>query len=263
MSDSFRPSDPTILSADSVRVLTGGRARLDGVTVTIRRGRVHALVGPNGSGKSTLLAALAGDLSVDSGTVLMQGRPWSDYNVRKAAQLRALLAQETPLAFPFTVREVVRWGRLPWEGTDAATDDDAIVTRALTDHGLVELLDRTVPSLSGGERARVHLARVMAQQTPLLLLDEADAALDLAGQAHLDEAVRRRREAGVAVVLVTHDLSRVAGLADEVTLLDHGKVLAQGPTDTMLNAAHLSDAYGVPVREGHIDELRHFWVADD
>lgn len=252
-----------IISASDVTVRSGDRYRLDGVSVDIRSGTVHALVGPNGSGKSTLLAVLAGDLRPDTGHVLARDRPWSDYSPRDAARLRALLAQETPMSFPFTVRDVVAWGRLPWRGTRAASTDDEILARAVTDNGIAELLDRPVPSLSGGERARVHLARVMAQQTPLLLLDEADAALDLAGQAHLDAAVRRRRDAGAAVVVVGHDLSRIAALADDVTLLDHGRVIAQGSATAILTGENLSAAYGVPVREGHIDELRHFWVQEN
>ncbi len=256
-----------MLSARAIRVTSGRQHRLNGVDIDIRAGRVHALVGPNGSGKSTLLSVLAGDLRPDSGEVLVQGIPWSTYSVAEAARLRALLAQETPLAFPFTVREVIGWGRLPWRGrrgaeavNSAEPSDDAIINEVIAVHNLGELLDRTVPSLSGGERARVHLARVMAQRTPLLMLDEADAALDLAGQAHLDAAVRRRREQGVAVVVVSHDLSRVAALADEVTLLEHGRVIAQGAAEQMLTAETLSAAYSVPVQEGRIDDLRHFWV---
>ncbi len=255
-------SDSIVVSADQVSI--GHRSstpRLDHVSVSIRSGRVHAFVGPNGSGKSTLLAVLAGDLPPDSGTVLIQGRPWSSHSPASAARLRALLAQDVPLAFAFTVREVVSWGRLPWRGSD--TDDDAILTEAIAQNRLEELLDRTVPSLSGGERARVHLARVMAQQTPLLMLDEADAALDLAGQAHLDDAIHRRRSRGETTVLVSHDLARVAAVADEVTVLDRGRVVAQGPTSDILTAEKLSVSYGVPVRDGEVGDRRHFWVAGD
>ena len=239
--------------------------RLESVGISVAAGEIHALVGPNGSGKSTLLAVLAGDLTPDSGTVLIDGavlihgNGWSRIGAREAARRRALLAQETPLAFPFTVREVVGWGRLPWRGTASAADDDAIVGEVIAAHGLDTLLDRPVTALSGGERARVHLARVLAQRAPVLLLDEADAALDLAGQAHLDAAVRRRRDAGDAIVIVGHDLGRIAALADSVTLLARGRVVGQGPASTTLTAEALTRAYGVPVSTTSADGRRIFW----
>ena len=235
------------------------KGRLEAVAVSVAAGEVHALVGPNGSGKSTLLAVLAGDLTPDSGSVLIDGMEWSRIGAREAARRRALLAQETPLAFPFTVREVVSWGRLPWRGTASATDDDSVVDEVIAEHDLGALLDRPVTSLSGGERARVHLARVLAQHAPVLLLDEADAALDLAGQAHLDAAVRRRREAGDAVVIVGHDLGRLAALADSATLLARGRVVGQGPASTTLTAEALTRAYGVPVSTTSADGRRVFW----
>lgn len=235
------------------------RDRLVDVSVAVASGEVHALVGPNGSGKSTLLAVLAGDLSPDTGTVLLEGESWSRTSARMAARRRALLAQETPLAFPFTVREVVGWGRLPWRGTEAMSSDDEVIAEVIAQHGLNALVDRPVTSLSGGERARVHLARVLAQRAPVLLLDEADAALDLAGQAHLDAAIRRRRNAGDAIVIVGHDLGRLAALADSATLLSRGRAVGQGPADTTLTAETLTRAYGVPVSTSMADGRRVFW----
>jgi len=235
------------------------RGRLDNVGITVARGEVHALVGPNGSGKSTLLAVLAGDLAPDSGTVLIGGHAWSSVPAREAARRRALLTQETPLAFPFTVREVVGWGRLPWRGTTEARDDEVVVADVIAEHDLGDILDRAVTALSGGERARVHLARVLAQRAPVLLLDEADAALDLAGQAHLDAAVRRRREAGDTIVIVGHDLGRLAALADSVTLLSRGRVVAHGAAETTLTAEALTRAYRVPVSFADADGRRIFW----
>jgi iron complex transport system ATP-binding protein len=233
--------------------------RLESVSVTISAGEVHALVGPNGSGKSTLLAVLAGDLHPASGTVTIDGEAWSRISAREAARRRALLSQETPLAFSFTVRDVIGWGRLPWRGTESASQDDSILAEVIEEHDLAHLLDRPVTALSGGERARVHLARVLAQRAPVLLLDEADAALDLAGQAHLDAALRRRRDAGDAVVIVGHDLGRLAALADSATLLSRGHVVDQGPAATTLTAASLTRAYGVPVSTSLTEGRRVFW----
>ena len=235
------------------------RGRLEHVSLAVAAGEVHALVGPNGSGKSTLLAVLAGDLAPDAGTVVIDGESWSRMPARAAAQRRALLAQDTPLAFPFTVRDVVGWGRLPWRGTDSAAQDDSVVAEVIAQHDLGALLDRPVTALSGGERARVHLARVLAQRAPVLLLDEADAALDLAGQAHLDAAIRRRREAGDAIVIVGHDLGRLAALADSATLLARGSGLAQGSASKTLTAQALTRAYGVPVSMSAAEGRHIYW----
>jgi len=233
--------------------------RLEQADIRVAAGEVHALVGPNGSGKSTLLAVLAGDLRPDSGSVTIEGKPISRMGARLAAQRRALLAQETPLAFAFTVREVITWGRLPWRGTDQSAQDDAVIGEVIEEHDLSELLNRPVTSLSGGERARVHLARVLAQRAPVLLLDEADAALDLAGQAQIDAAIRRRRDVGDTVIVVSHDLGRLAAVADSATLMSRGRVVGQGPADATLTAQALTRAYGVPVSTSTADGRRIFW----
>ena len=130
-----------------------------------------------------------------------------------------------------------------------------MVAEVIAQHDLGELLDRPVTALSGGERARVHLARVLAQRAPVLLLDEADAALDLAGQAHLDAAIRRRREAGDAIVIVGHDLGRLAALADSATLLARGSGLAQGSA----SKTALTRAYGVPVSMSAAEGRHVYW----
>jgi iron complex transport system ATP-binding protein len=254
--------------AEGVTVRDGERLRLDSVGLTVNGGEIHAVVGPNGSGKSTLLHVLAGEISPDEGRVLVMGNEYRDLNARTAARRRALLAQETAMLFSFTVDDVVRWGRLPWRGTDQQADDDAIAADVLADNELSHLADRRVSELSGGERARVHLARVLAQRAPILLLDEADATLDLAGQAHLDDILLRRRDAGDAIVVVGHDLGRLSAIADTATLLSHGRVVSQGMASDTLTAANLSKAYGVKVAEqpsnvyndGPNDGRRTFWV---
>lgn len=230
----------------------GDNPRLDDVSVEVRSGRVHAFIGANGSGKSTLLTVLAGELQLDSGSIEISraGNPpctWSDMTARDAARLRALLAQETPVSFAYQVSDVIRWGRIAWRGSSEQQDDDAVIAEELRANELNHLVHRRITELSGGERARVHLARVLVQRAPLLLLDEADATLDLAGRAHLERAVHRRRAAGDAVVLISHDLQRVAALADEVTLLKNGRVLASGDPTRVMTPSLLSDAYGVDV----------------
>ena len=235
----------SVIVARDVGVVTRGVTRLDGVDCEIRSGCVHAILGANGSGKSSLLGVLAGDIDPTSGEVSIGGEPWARVGAREAARRRSLLAQETPSTFPFTVQDVVRWGRLPWRGTSRQADDDAVVERCLELCGVATLRDRPITGLSGGERARTHLARVLAQEAPVVLLDEADATLDPAGREHLDEVVRMLRDEGTAVVLTSHHLERVLALADEVTVLRTGRVLAAGPTRATLTTEVLSEAYGI------------------
>ena len=249
---------PALLQGIGVRV----RARLETTDISVGAGQIHALVGPNGSGKSTLLAVLAGDLTPDAGTVSIDGHAVTQRDARSWARRRAVLGQETPLAFPFTVGDVIAWGRLPWRGTPLQSDDDGVIASVVSEQGLAGLLDRPVTSLSGGERARVHLARVLAQRAPVLLLDEADSALDLAGQANLDDAVRRRRDAGDAIVIVGHDLGRLAAVADTATLLARGRVIAQGPAADTLSAESLTEAYGVPVSTALAQGRRIYWSGE-
>jgi iron complex transport system ATP-binding protein len=249
MSLSVDVTDVTVRAAD--------RTRLDAVSVTVTPGRVHALIGANGSGKSTLLTVIAGELVPDSGLVTISPtspagtasppRTWKDFDARQSARLRALLAQDTPIAFSYSVADVIRWGRLAWQGTPDQRQDEEVLDEEIAANDIAHLLDRRITELSGGERARVHLARVLCQRAPLLLLDEADATLDLAGQSHLDAAVQRRRAAGDAIVIISHDLTRVARLADDVTVLENGRVLAAGAMRQTMTADVLSEAYGVAV----------------
>jgi iron complex transport system ATP-binding protein len=224
---------------------TGGRDRLHATDLPVRSGAVTAVVGANGSGKSSLVALLAGEERPTSGHVLVAGRDLAGIGERDLGRLRALLGQETHVSFGFTVEDVVSWGRLPWS---AGRDEDrAVVADVIERQGLGHLRGRSVTSLSGGERTRVHLARVLAQQAPLLLLDEADADLDLAGRRMLDGLVVDHARGGGAAVVVTHDLARIGHVCDDVVLLHRGQVLAAGPRGEVLREDLLSEAFGIPV----------------
>lgn len=243
------PAVPGEVLAESVdlRVRLGGREVLRGVTVRARAGEVLALVGPNGAGKSTLLAALAADLPAVSGTVLVHGRPAADWPARDLALRRAVLPQSATLSFPFPVEDVVRMGRAPWAGTRRAEDDDRIVRAAMTATEVGAFAARPFAALSGGERARVALARVLAQSTALLLLDEPTAALDLRHQELVLRVCRARAAAGDAVVVVLHDLGLAAAYADRAVVLDGGAVAADGAPADVFDAGLLSDVYRQPV----------------
>ena len=237
------PAGTAVLQASGIRVSVDGARLLDDVSMIAVTGEVHALIGPNGAGKSTLLAVLAGDQATAAGTVEVDGRPLGDWRLKELARRRAVMPQQTGVFFPFTVRHVVEMGRAPWLGTPLDRDDDRAVAEAIAVADLVELADRQVPSLSGGERARSAFARVSAQRTGILLLDEPTAALDIHHQERVLSALRERARAGDAVVVVLHDLSLAAAFADRVTLLGNGRVIATGTSAEVLTATRLSEVY--------------------
>ncbi|MER5865715.1 heme ABC transporter ATP-binding protein [Kitasatospora sp. NPDC002040] len=236
-----------LLTAAGLHLAVGGRELLSGVDLVVRAGEVLALLGPNGAGKSTLLSVLAGDVPPSSGTVLLGGRPLGDHRPAELALHRALLPQSAALSFPFPAGEVVRMGRAPWAGTAAEAEDDEAVAAALAATDSTAFVDRPFTALSGGERARVALARVLAQRTALLLLDEPTAALDLRHQELVLQVARDRARAGDAVVVVLHDLSLAAAYADRIVLLADGRTVADGPVAEVLDAPLLSRVYAHPV----------------
>lgn len=242
----FAPGTP-LAEASGLVVRLGGREVLAGVSLTARAGEVLALVGPNGAGKSTLLAALAADLPADEGVVRVCGRPTADWPARELALRRAVLPQAAALSFPFVVEDVVRMGRSPWAGTAREEDDDLAVREAMGATEVGEFASRPFSALSGGERARVALARVLAQRTPLLLLDEPTAALDLRHQELVLRICRERAAAGDAVVVVLHDLGLAAAYADRVAVLRGGGLAAEGPPGAVFTGTLLSEVYRQPV----------------
>ncbi|MBO9578862.1 MAG: heme ABC transporter ATP-binding protein [Microbacteriaceae bacterium] len=236
------------LVATGVTVRVGaGRAILDDVALDIAAGEVHALVGPNGAGKSTLFGVLAGDVAPAMGRVDLDGAPLPGIRPAALARQRAVLLQENGVTFPFTAEQVVRMGRAPWARTPQADEDDVAVTEAMTATEVLPLADRAVTSLSGGERARVALARVLAQRTGILLLDEPTAALDLKHHEDVMRLIRAQADAGAAVAIVLHDLNAALAHADRVTLLSAGRVAATGTPAEVLTAARIEEVYGQPV----------------
>ncbi|MYW64566.1 heme ABC transporter ATP-binding protein [Streptomyces sp. SID8379] len=237
----------TVADLRALHVELGGRPVLSGVDLTVRAGEVLALVGPNGAGKSTLLAALAADLAPTSGELTICGRPATDWPAAELALRRALLPQAATLSFPFPVADVVRMGRAPWAGTPHEDDDDAAIAAALAATDTTAFTDRPFSALSGGERARVALARVLAQSAQLLLLDEPTAALDLRHQELVLRVCRERAAAGDAVVVVLHDLGLAAAHADRTAILHAGSVTAAGPPEEVFEADLLSEVYQHPL----------------
>jgi iron complex transport system ATP-binding protein len=232
---------------DAVGVVLDGRPVLEGVTLEVRSGEVLALVGPNGAGKSTLLAVLSGERVPDSGSALLEGTPIAGYSPLELARRRAVLTQDNSLSFPFRVREVLEMGRSPWARTPQLEGDDRALADAASRADIAHLLDRRFTELSGGERARVSLARVLAQDTGIVLLDEPTAALDLRHQEDVLEIARELAAAGRAVVIVLHDLSLAGAVADRVALLADGRLAAVGTPKQVLTARTVSQVYGLDV----------------
>ncbi|MFF8604963.1 heme ABC transporter ATP-binding protein [Streptomyces sp. NPDC015346] len=241
------PVGEVVAEARELHVGLGGREVLAGVDAAVRAGEVLALVGPNGAGKSTLLAALAADLTPSGGHVRICGRTAAGWSAPELALRRAVLPQSAALSFPFPVAEVVRMGRAPWAGTEREEEDEAAVAEAMAATEVAEFATRPFSALSGGERARVALARVLAQRTPLLLLDEPTAALDLRHQELVLRLCRERAAAGVAVVVVLHDLGLAAAHADRVAVLHEGRIAADGPPAEVFGEDLLSRVYRQPV----------------
>lgn len=236
-----------VLGAHGVGVSFGGVAVVAEVDLEVRSGEVVALVGPNGAGKSTLLAALAGDVDAALGRVTIDGEPLSHWSFVELAMRRGVLTQQVAMSFPFTVTQVVRMGRSPWAGTDAEDADDGVVRDALAATDVVHLAERSFTSLSGGERARAALARVLAQQPGVLLLDEPTAALDIRHQEQVLELARQRAVAGDAVVVVLHDLALAAAHADRIVVMARGRVVADGPPADVMTGERLSEVYEFPI----------------
>ncbi|MEV0074965.1 heme ABC transporter ATP-binding protein [Nocardia neocaledoniensis] len=235
------------LRARELTIERGHRTVLEKVDFEVAAGEIVALVGPNGAGKSSLLAALAGELTPTSGTVELEGHALTHWTHGEMARRRAVLPQAHAVGFPFTAREVVAMGRAPWLRTPAADRDEELIAASLSATDVGHLAGRVFPSLSGGERARVALARVLAQDTATLLLDEPTAALDLGHQEAVLRLAAARAADGAAVVVVVHDLGVAAAYADRVTVLADGRVAADGPPREVLTRDLLTEIYRHPV----------------
>lgn len=236
-----------VVSAGEVSVVRSGRSLLKRVSIELKAGQVVALLGPNGAGKTTLMSLLSGDVRPDSGSVQFAGRPMHEWSLRDLARRRSVLLQDNQLLFPFTSLQVVEMGRAPWRRTPLQEFDNEAISEAVAAADIAHLGSRRVPSLSGGERARVAFARVMAGRTGVLMLDEPTAALDIGHQEALLRLARERAAAGDAVLVVLHDLNLAMAYADHIALLRLGQIVAAGEPADVLTAENISDVYETPV----------------
>lgn len=242
------------LIAERINVALAGRPVLQQVSVAIRAGMLTGILGCNGAGKSTLIRALLGYLPLTSGRVLLDGRELATYPDAQRAQQIAYLAQGHDIHWPLPVEQVVKLGRLPhrYAWSPAVAADQQAIDRAMRQAGIEHLIGRTVDTLSGGERARVLLARALAGEPRILLADEPLAGLDPAYQLRILALLRDLARQHLAVVVVLHDLALAARFCDHLVLLHQNAVLSDGPPDQVLSDAHLQSAFGIAARRTEI-----------
>lgn len=227
---------------------------LTGLDFTLEAGECVGLIGPNGAGKSTLLKTLAGILPLQSGTLELEGKPLESWNRQALSRKVSYLPQDRELPFAYTAEQVVLMGRYPyldWHQQEGGRER-ALARDCLEVFGLGNLQERPVTNLSGGQRQRVLLSRILIQQTPVILLDEPTAELDLVYENTVLELSRHLARAGRTVVLSLHDIGQAARYCTRLLLLGQRKLLAQGTPEQVLRKKNLEAAYQVPfqVRQG-------------
>ncbi|QCJ48557.1 heme ABC transporter ATP-binding protein [Haloprofundus sp. MHR1] len=244
MTDAETPD--AAIRVDDLAVELGGVSVLDGVDATVERGAFVGLVGPNGAGKTTLLRSLSGLIRPDRGSVAVDGVPIAGRSSKAVSRLVATVPQDTSLSFDFDVRETVAMGRSPHLGRFErfGPEDERAVDDAMERTEVTQFADRSVTAVSGGERQRVLLARALAQDAPVLLLDEPTASLDINHQVRTLELVRDLVASGKTVVAAIHDLNLAAHYCDDLLLLGDGRVLAAGDPQSVLTEANLETAFG-------------------
>ena len=239
-----------MLEAKDITVNYGPRAAVAGVSLLPKPGEVIAIIGPNGAGKSTFLRALNGALPVSRGEILLDGNPLSSFARRAVARHIAVVAQESDLRFPVTVMEFVLGGRHAWTSAWGwETERDVEIAReVLRETELEDFAARFMNELSGGERQRAVLARALATEASVFLLDEPTANLDLAHQATMLRLVRARCDnQEAAAVVVTHDVNLAAEFADRVLLMKEGRAIAIGPPREVLTKDLLRRVFDLEV----------------
>jgi iron complex transport system ATP-binding protein len=238
-----------MIEASALSVHAGSKALIDDVSLSIASGETVALIGPNGAGKSTLLRTLSGEIAPSSGEIRLKGRDPRAYQPKVLALHRAVLAQHVNVAFPFSVDEIVRMGA----GERSGPAVDGMVDDSLGQVDMIQMRDRIIGTLSGGEQQRVHLARVLVQLAcgeekhgpGVLLLDEPTASLDLCHQIDLLTIIQRCNARGTTVITIMHDLNLAALFARRVIALHGGRLARDGAPADIINDDLLAGVFGV------------------
>ena len=231
---------------------------LNGINVVAKPGALIGLVGPNGSGKSCLLKTVAGLIVPDAGRVSLSGRSVHTFAPRARAQQIAWLAQNRSAAWALSVRELVSLGRAPYRGRlgKLSVDDESAVDRALASTHCADLQNRHFDHLSGGEQARVLLARALAVGAPLILADEPTASLDPYYQISIMQSLQDEAKSGKAVIVSLHDLSLAAQFCDQIWVMHAGQLVANDKADTALSDDVLAEVFKIKTKDGQITRVQ-------
>ncbi|SFM10637.1 ABC transporter ATP-binding protein [Pelosinus propionicus] len=258
-----------IIAACNTSIVFGEKKILENITCSISAGEFVGIIGPNGAGKSTLLLALRGFVPLAAGEVLLAGRPITTLSDKELARQVAYMQQEVNVGFGFTALEVVLTGRYPylkwWQHEQA--EDKAIAHRYMEFTGVEALAEKPVHLMSGGEKQRVLLAKVLAQETPLIFLDEPTASLDLVYQEEIFRYCQLISQQGKTVLIVAHDLKLAAKFCSRLLLLAENTMIADGPPEKVITKENLQAAYGLHAAvfmnkvTGNLDI--HTYAADD
>lgn len=237
-----------LLSVNNLTCGYGGDPVLRDVSFNLSSGDFVGIIGPNGCGKSTLLRALTGLLKTPAGAVTLNGREIGGLSRREVAKQIAVIPQDTVLLFEFSVLEMVLMGRTPHlkRFQRASSHDHDLAMETLRQTDLLDLKDRKVTELSGGERQRAVIARALAQEPVLLLLDEPDSHLDIGHQIEVFELLRHLNTAQDTTLLcVSHDLNLASAYCERLMLMEGGRVVASGPPKEIITPEHIRNVYGV------------------
>ncbi len=245
----------TLLEIKGLEVELAGKRLLRDVSLGVRRGELFGLIGPNGAGKSTLVKAIA-QLLAYRGQILLQGRALERIAARDRARRLAYLSQEDRVHWPISVQDLVALGRHPYRGSwwpgggSPSRSDRLAIERALEATQVWDLRARRIDELSGGERARARLARLLAVEAPLLLADEPVAALDPMHQLRVMELLQAQCRLGTTLIIVLHDLTLASRFCHRLLLLHQGKRVALGPVEQVLTPENLRRVYGIQALTG-------------
>ena len=252
-------SNSIIQAEDITAGYNGQNPILDNISLGIGKGEFVGIIGKNGAGKSTLLKALRGFLPVWSGRVLLAGREIGAYQERELAKKIAYLQQQVELTFDYTARDIVMAGRYPYrKWWQQQSEEDKEITAACMKYtGVLEMADKPIRALSGGQRQRVLLAKVLAQQTPVLFLDEPAAGLDLFYQEEIFRFCQELCHRGKTVVMVVHELNLAARYCSRLLLARQGRIIADDVPERVLTDELLTDGYGVSIRSGRNPQTGH------
>lgn len=235
------------LSADNLTAGYGKKNILNGLSLTLPAGKITALIGPNGCGKSTLLKCFSRLLTPASGTLYLGGEALSALPGRQLARKLALLPQQHSAPEGISVRELVGYGRSPWLNMwgRLGQQDKAAVERAMQETNITDFAEKRVSELSGGQRQRAFLAMVLAQDTPLMLLDEPTTYLDISHQVELMNLLRSQNQQGKTLVAVLHDLNQASRYCDYLVMMVAGNIIAQGIPEEVMTPALLSQVFDI------------------